>query len=423
MDYKEALEYLESGSTKPKAALEDFAAFMGEFDHPENNLKYIHIAGTNGKGSTAAMTASVLVAAGYKTGLYTSPHLVKYNERIRTCGKDIDDDAFAAGMSRICCAEEKQPYSLSVFQRITALAFLYFAEQACDIVVLEVGMGGAWDATNIIPHAEVSLILPISIEHTQQLGRTVAEIASVKAGIIREGIPVVAAAQSEEALTVIRAKAESLHAPLVVTDPSQGRIEDFHYFGQTLSYKNWHALELGLAGSYQYLNVQLVLETAALLGVRGFRISEEALRKGLKEVYWPARFEFVRNNPPFFIDGAHNPHGVEALEKNLQDYFGEKKLLFICSIMSDKDRQSMIRCLKPHIKKLFVVRSHSPRSLDADFLAEEFRTKEGIDCESAPSIEEGLQKLLQEQGPDDIAGSFGCLYLAGELREMLLKNK
>lgn len=422
MTYSEALIYLESGGSKRRADNSDLTALLETLGSPEKKLKYVHVAGTNGKGSTSAMIATILQAAGYRTGLYTSPHLVRYNERVQINGEEIPDEAFAALMERIARAEEEAAFSLTVFQRMTLLAFLYFCEKQAEIVVLEVGMGGAWDATNVIPDSEAAVITPIGLEHTAQLGRTVAEIAGVKAGILRAGRPVIVSDQSEEALAVIRARAEELGCPLTVTDPSQGKILRFDLREQVFEYKKRKELELGLAGHYQYCNAVTVLEVIDQLRKEGWAIPEEAIRRGLASAHWPVRFEFVRTDPPFFLDGAHNPHGVEALAESLQAYFGEKKLLMICSIMSDKDRRKMLALMKPHIGKLFVVRSDSPRSLDAEFLAEDIREHEGIDAVAAPGIEEGLQMILAEQGPDDVAGSFGCLYLAGALRSRLLKQ-
>ena len=421
MTNSEALEYLESWGERRRAQNGDLIPVLQALGSPEKELKYVHVAGTNGKGSISAMTASVLQAAGFRTGLYTSPHLIRYHERVQINGEPIPDEAFARLMERIARAEEGSDVTLTVFQRMTLLAFLYFREEKADIVVLEVGMGGERDATNVIPDSELAMIAPIGLEHTAQLGKTVEEIAAVKAGILRPGRPAVAEAQSEEALRVIRERARELGCPFTVADPSCGRILRFDLKEQVFEYKEWKDMELGLAGHYQYDNAVTVLEGIGQLQERGWKISEKAVREGLARAHWPARFEFVRTDPPFFLDGAHNPHGVEALEKTIRSYFGEKKLLLICSIMSDKDRRSMMALMKPHIKKLFVVRSDSPRSLDAAFLAEDIRQHEGIDAAAAESIDEGLRMILQEQGPDDIAGSFGCLYLAGALRGRLLR--
>ncbi len=420
MTDSEALEYLESWGSRRRAQNEDLFPILEMLGSPEKTLKYVHVAGTNGKGSISAMTASVLQAAGYRTGLYTSPHLIRWHERVQINGEPITDEAFTRLMERIARAEEASDVTLTVFQRMTLLAFLYFREEKADIVVLEVGMGGERDATNVIPDSELAVIAPIGLEHTAQLGKTVEEIAAVKAGILRPGRPAAVEAQSEEALSVIREKARTLGCPLSIADPSCGRILHFDLKEQVFEYGEWNKMELGLAGHYQYDNAVTVLEGIGLLRKQGWKIPDRAVRKGLAEAHWPARFEFVRTEPPFFLDGAHNPHGVEALEKTIRSYFGEKKLLLICSIMSDKDRRSMLSLMKPHIKKLFVVRSDSPRSLDAAFLAEDIREHEGIDAAAAPSVEEGLRMILAEQGPDDIAGSFGCLYLAGALRGRLL---
>ena len=307
MDYKEALAYIhavENLGSKP--GLSRIRELMEKLGDPQKDLRFIHIAGTNGKGSCAAMTASVLKAAGYKTGLYTSPYLYRFNERMQINGRQIDDDVLAEIVSRVKPAAEAMADRPTEFELMTAVALLWYAQEKCDVVVLEVGLGGRFDATNIIGPPEAAVIMNIGLDHTAVLGDTVEQIAFEKAGIIKPGTDVVLFQQGEAVTEVVRRRCAEEGARLHIADFSQIVSEFDSLYGQSFTYRG-QPYALPLLGAHQLKNAAVVLELVQVLREKGWTLEQSDVEHGLYAVSWPGRFELLSDEPLFVVDGGHNP--------------------------------------------------------------------------------------------------------------------
>lgn len=371
--------------------LDRMTELMKLLGNPQEELKFVHIAGSNGKGSAAAMLSSVLIAAGFKTGLYTSPHLVRYNERIKINGKDISDVDYERIAEVVCAKAAQMDDPPTEFEIITAMALFYFRGQNCDIVVLETGLGGRLDATNVISRAEVCMIMNIGLEHTEYLGDTTLKIAAEKAGIFKDGCTAVVYPAGESVTEVYKEKIRGLKdAKLVVADFDDVKVlaanetdtladtenNDFEKIRcnenlfQTFNWKELKNLRINLLGTYQLKNAAVVLEAVYELKKRGFDIPENAIREGLERAYWPARMEIVRKKPLFIIDGAHNPQCAEALAENLETMLKGKKAIFIFGALKDKQFEKTIEIVKPFAKEFICLTPDSDRALKAEYTAE-----------------------------------------------------
>lgn len=416
MDIKEALEYIDGmlwfGS---KPGLSRVSFLLEKLGEPHKKLKFIHIAGTNGKGSCAAMTASVLKAAGYRTGLFTSPYLARFNERMQINGQEIEDGELAelvAELKPIAEAMEEHP---TEFELITAAAMLWFARRRCDIVVLEVGLGGRLDATNVIDKPEAAVIMNISLDHTKVLGDSVELIAAEKAGIIKPGCDCVLYQQSESVERVIAAQCERLGARLHKADFGQISKEFDSLEGQVFSYKG-DAYAIPLLGANQLKNAAVVVELANVLRGRGWKIDQEDLEHGLYAVSWPARFELVRDEPPFVVDGGHNPQCASVVVENLENYFPDKKRVLLMGVLADKDYPQLCRILSAAADEFVCVTpDNGERALPAEDLARELRqyNKPVTVCNS---IEDGVSAALDAAGAEGMACAVGSLYISGAVR-------
>ena len=458
-------------SSPNPARMQDFLARLG---HPEKELHFVHIAGTNGKGSASAMISRILTEAGYRTGLYISPHLLRINERWSIDGTEISDTELSAQLALL------QPHILSMtdkptkFEILTALAFQYFRDQHCDVVVLEVGLGGRLDATNAIPVPDCALIMSIGLEHTEILGDTIEKIAREKGGIIKEGGSVVLYPQKPGPEAVFQLLAAEKHAALRLVNPSALIEESLdadwdNVFGvssatthtptaaaaadtegsdaeprllQHFSYKKRKHLSLSLLGSYQRLNACAVLEVMDVLQEKGYHISEEAIRRGLQNVSWPGRFEVVSRRPLCILDGAHNPNGVSALVDTLRDLLPGFSFTFVVGVMADKDYHRMLQMAAP-LAERFIAElpdSGSDRGLQTEKLAAEIRKYFFGPVETAPTVTDGLARAceltalesdssLQQNSADEVRQTncraphqrraivcFGSLYQAAEVR-------
>ena len=321
MDYKEALEYIDGMSWfGSRPGLERVGELLHRLGDPQKKLKYVHVAGTNGKGSASAMLASVLKAAGYKTGLFTSPYLSRFNERMQINGKEIENDVLADIVSRVKPIAESMDEHPTEFELMTAAALLWYAEEKCGIVVLEVGLGGRFDATNIIDAPEAAVIMNIGLDHTKVLGDTVEKIAFEKAGIIKPGCDVILYQQSESVTDVVRARCEEQGARLHIADFSQIVSEFDSLDGQVFDYKG-DAYAIPLLGAHQLKNAAVAVETVQVLRGRGWKLEQDAVEHGLYAVSWPARFEVVADEPYFVVDGGHNPQCARTVVDNLRNYF------------------------------------------------------------------------------------------------------
>lgn len=416
MTYEEALSYIHSICWKgSKLGLDRTRELLGKLGDPQKELKFIHIAGTNGKGSTAAMLSSILEEAGYRVGLYTSPFIDRFNERMQVDHQPIPDDTLAELTALVRPYADGMADSPTEFELITALAMVWFAREKCDIVVLEVGMGGELDSTNIIDVPEAAVIAAMGLDHVKELGPTMADIARAKAGIIKEGGRVVSYGGDPEADPVIAETCRAKNASLRQPDFSAIVPGEFGLEGQTFSYKDWRDLRVPLVGTYQMKNAAVVLETVEALRQRGWSVSDEAVRKGLAATRWPARFEVLRRDPVFIVDGGHNPHGIRATAESLERLFPGRKITFVTGVMADKDVEHILGLIVPLADRFFTVRPDNPRAMDAGELAQRIRAM-GARAEACASVREGVDRAIQAEGPQGVACALGSLYMSGEVR-------
>jgi dihydrofolate synthase / folylpolyglutamate synthase len=447
MDYNESVRYLltlgrELASPRHARAakfdLTNIRALAARMNAPQQKFRSVHIAGTNGKGSTAAMLESVLRAAGYRTGLYTSPHLERINERIRINGAEISGAEFAAAFTQLRDLIEQMlgagelAAHPTFFECMTAMAFDVFARATVDFAVLETGMGGRLDATNIVT-PEVSAITQIHFDHENFLGHSIAEIAGEKAGIIKPGVPVVSAADHPEAAEVVRQRAKEMGSELIEID-SVYRVQEIASHGGFYSAKVVRpsaprifarpvTLEPFLAGRYQIRNAITALAAARVLAQRGFHISDHAVATGISSVRWPGRIERVQERPAVFLDGTHNPAGARELAAFWQHDLAGRRIYLVYGSVRDKSVDEIAGILFPLAAKVFVTAPHQPRALSAETLAE-------MTCDLARDLEivtdagAALDRAIASAGDDDVVFATGSLYLAGELlRWWNMRNK
>ncbi len=419
MNYKEARVYLDEVSKYGSVlGLESMRELLHRLGDPQNELKFIHISGTNGKGSVLAYLSTILSGAGYRTGRYISPTLFSYRERIQVDGEYIEKESLACHVTAIAAAaEDMQKAGLpspTVFEIETALAFLYFKEKRCDIVTLEVGCGGLLDATNVITTTLMEVIASISMDHTDLLGDTLAKIAAQKAGIIKLDTMVVSAQQKSEAAQVIEDTCKEQHCTLQMVDES--KISNVHYGaeGQTFSYKTWENVAISLAGSYQIKNAALALEGVAALRKLGYALSDQQVREGLLHTAWRGRFTTLRRDPTVIIDGAHNPAAALELKESLERYFPGKTLYFVMGMFKDKDYAQVIDLTAPLARHIITVETPgNPRAMPARELAEAVG-KVNPSVEWADSVAHGVEKALAMAGKEDAVIVFGSLSFLGE---------
>lgn len=415
MEYKEALAYIDGvawfGS---KPGLSRVTELLRRLGDPQNRLRFVHIAGTNGKGSCAAMLASVLKAAGYKTGLFTSPYLSRFNERMQINGKEIENDVLAEIVTRVRVPAEAMEDHPTEFELMTAAAMLWYAEEGCDIVVLETGLGGRFDATNVIASPEAAVIMNIGLDHTKILGDTAEAIAGEKAGIVKPGSLCVLYQQSESVTKVIRQRCEEVGAALRIADFSAILPEFDSLEGQVFSYKG-EAYAIPLLGAHQRKNAAVVVETVEALRGRGWKLPHEDVEHGLYAVSWPARFELVSEEPYFVVDGGHNPQCAQTVAENLKNYFPGCRRVLLIGVLADKDHKSLSEILAPEADAFVCVTPNSDRALPAPELAEELR-RFGKPVTVCGSIREGVSAAIDAAGRDGMVCAVGSLYMAGEIR-------
>lgn len=390
---------------------------LGRLGDPHMGLKFVHITGTNGKGSTAAMVSSVLRKAGWKTGLYTSPHLWHFGERFQVNGAPIADEDLGRITERVLKAAQGMSDPATEFELMTAVAMVYFQEQNCDLVVLEVGLGGRLDSTNIIPAPEVAVITNLGLEHTDQLGDTLALIAKEKAGIVKPGCRCVLYHQSREVEDVVEEVCRTLGVELTKTDLDSVQILETSPAGQRFSYRG-ETYQIPMVGAYQVRNAATAIETVEALRRGGWKISPEALNQGLATASWPGRMELARRNPDFIIDGGHNPQCMEAIAQSLPQLCPGKKIHFLVGVMGDKDYPDMMDKLLPLAHSFVTLTPDSPRALSAEDLAA-FLEGKGAKATPCTSVEEGLRTILAQSSPEDVICACGSLYMVGELRHLL----
>lgn len=424
MDYKEAIRFIsEIPWTKREKGLGRIKVLLDMLGNPQDSLRFVHIAGTNGKGSTAAMLASIFKSAGLKTGLFTSPHLVKYNERIKIDNEDISDDNLAELITLIETKTDLMEETPTEFEILTAAGMLWFAQNGCDIVVLEVGLGGEFDSTNIIKTKELAIITAIGFDHTAILGDTIEEIASAKAGIITEDCDVILYRQSEKITAVIREKCEKMNARLHISDTDSLELLETNTAYQCFrtAYLQDPAV-LTLTGKFQLQNALVVLEACRVLKERGIGIEDKDILKGLRDVRWYSRFEILSNKPVFILDGAHNDHGINAIVDSLSAMFPEKKIIYILGVLGDKNVDKMLEKLYTNAGCFITLTPDSDRAMSAEMLAEKIK-KTGFDAWNYINIDEAVKAAYKMAGEEGIICSLGSLYLAGRVRGAVLKYR
>ncbi|MBR1497367.1 MAG: bifunctional folylpolyglutamate synthase/dihydrofolate synthase [Oscillospiraceae bacterium] len=416
MTAEEAIAYLNHYSwSATRLGLGRTRELLARLGNPQKGLKFIHVAGSNGKGSSCAMFESVLRAAGYRTGLYISPYVERFEERIQSGGRLIPPERLASVTERVRAAAEAMEDHPSQFELITAAAMLYYAEERCDIVVLEVGMGGEKDSTNAIDAPELAVVANIGLEHTEYLGNTIGEIAATKAGIIKPGCACACYDGPPEATAVLRRVCAEKGVPLRRADLSRLEQLENSLDGQRF---RWDGREyrIPLLGPHQLHNAALVLTGLELLRERGWELPEDAVRDGLARVRWPARLEVLRREPLFLLDGGHNPQCAEALAQSLDALLPGQKLVFLTGVLADKDYGRIYERLLPRASEFICVTPDSPRALAGEALAAYLRSR-GAKAESRADVGEALSLTL-ERARNGPAAAFGSLYLAGQVRTL-----
>ncbi len=417
MSYEETLRYIHNVKWQgSKPGLERTRKLLASLGNPEKALKFVHIAGTNGKGSTAACTAAVLQQAGYRTGLYTSPYILRFNERMQVNGTHITDEELEQLTEEIRPFADAMTDAPTEFELITALAMKYFLYQKCDIVVLEVGMGGELDSTNVIDTPEAAVITAIGLDHTAELGPTLTAIAAAKAGIIKTGGDVVIYGGEREVEEVFERVCKEKKAMLHRTDFTRLTIHGFDLNTACFDFKPYKNIKLPLVGTYQPKNAALAITALEVLRAKGWKISDADIMTGLSQVYWPGRFEVLMNHPAFILDGAHNPHGIEATAESLKKHFGDKKIIFLVGVMADKDVGGMMSFITPLAKAFVTVTPHNPRAMKAEKL-KEILSVYGKPVTASASIPDGVSEAIKQAGPDGIVCALGSLYFSGDIRE------
>ena len=417
MGYAETLEYIHSvqwqRGTKP--GLGRTRELLAALGNPEKSLKFVHIAGTNGKGSAAACIASVLRTAGYRTGLYTSPYILRFNERMQVNGEHISDDELVGMTELIRPIADAMADPPTEFELITALAMKYFLKKNVDIVVLEVGMGGELDSTNVIDTPEVAVITLIGFDHMSELGPTLADIARAKAGIIKDGGDVVIYGGPDEVEAVFEEVSAKHGARLRRTDFARIKSQRFSLEGVKFDFEPYGGIALPLAGAYQTKNAALAITALEVLREKGYHISDGSITDGLANVRWPGRFEILGRSPVFILDGAHNPQGVEATAESLRRHFGDRKIVFVIGVMADKDVESMIGFIAPLAGEFIAVRPDYPRAMDVKTLAEKL-SRRGVSVTAADTVGKGVGLAIERAGKDGVVCALGSLYFSGDIR-------
>ncbi|MBR6523567.1 MAG: bifunctional folylpolyglutamate synthase/dihydrofolate synthase [Clostridia bacterium] len=390
MNYQKTLEYIKDlqtlGSKPGLSRVTELARLMG---NPQNDLKIIHITGTNGKGSTCSMIESVLIKAGYKVGKFASPWIEKINEYISIDGTPLSDDDFAAALTATKDFAEKMSDHPTEFEVITVAAYNWFKKENCDVVIGETGMGGLDDATNIIETPVLSVITNVAMDHARFLGNTIEEIAENKAGIIKENCPVLFGGEDEKALKVIEKISEKKKAELFTT--AKPDIISSDIYGSKFEYRGLKN-KIPLAGEYQPHNAATAIDAIDILISQGFEISDEDIIGGLSNVTWKGRFEVLSEAPLFIFDGGHNLHGIMYAAMSIKKYFGEK-VNILTGVMADKEYEKMAAVLTAVAENIFTVTPDNPRALPAEKYAEVFRTK-GVNTIACESVAEGTRKAL-----------------------------
>ena len=426
MNYREAMAYVEELKQYGTVmGLETMRALCARLGDPQNSLKFVHIAGTNGKGSVLAYVSTVLQTAGYKVGRYVSPAVTDYRERFQVDGRMITQSALCSCLERVktaaeAMAEEGMAHP-TLFETETAAAFLYFLDKKCDIVVLETGLGGASDATNVISDTLVAAFTSISMDHMDILGGTLEKIAAVKAGIIKNKCCVVSAKQPPEVMKVLRQTASSCRAKFFTADAARAKNVRYGAAKQRFSYDRYKDIEIGLLGQFQTENAVVALEVIMALGRLGYPVAEAKLRQGFAQTKWPARFDVIGKKPLFIADGAHNEDASLKLAQSLRFYFPDRRIIYIMGMLRDKEYDKVVRNTCELAEHIITLTPPVPgRALHAYELAQTVRQYHDS-VTVADSVQEAVEiaYLLAGQDRDCVIIAFGSLSYLGELMNVV----
>lgn len=421
MNLEQTLEYIHSnywnGGTFGLGRMVQLLDLIG---HPEKDLKFIHIAGTNGKGSTASMSANILRKAGYTVGLYTSPYIFKFHERMQVNGECITDEELidiCGWIKEKADTMESQP---SEFELVTCIAFEFFKRRRCDIIALEVGLGGEFDATNTIGSPEVAVMTNIGLDHVELLGDTLEKIALTKSKIIKPGCQCVIYRAAASVEAVFEARCAEVGAHLTRADFDSVELLSASLEGQVFNWGQYKALQLPLLGQHQLKNAATTLTVMMVLRKLGWSIPDEAVREGIATVSWPGRFELVARKPLFIVDGGHNPQCIEALVNNVRDYLGDRKMVILTGVLADKDYNEMYRDMVPFAAELVTMTPPNPRALTAQAL-KAYLDQFGKPVTACDTIEEGVRTAKAKAGEDGVVLAYGSLYMVGDIENAARK--
>ena len=422
MTYEQALSTIHEIPWKSKKpGLERITELMRLMGDPQKDLKFVHIAGSNGKGSCAAMISSVLREAGYKTGLCISPYIHRFNERMQVNSIPISDDDLAEITEYVKQYADKMSEYPTEFEFVTAITLEYFKRSGCDIVVMEVGLGGKLDATNIIPAPAAAAITAIGLEHTEILGDTVEKIAAEKAGIIKSGCSgLVISEQQQSVLDTVKGECDKHSVPFIVAR-DRFDCEEVTPDGQYIACGSERYL-LPLIGAHQRRNFSTVLEIIKLLSAAGFKISDMAFKTGIEKVTWPGRFEYLSKNPPFIVDGGHNPQCSQTAADALAEIYGAPNVVLLTGVLKDKDIGGILDPIMPMVKKVITITPPSPRAMEADELSDIIADKYNVKAYSCTDIENDITKAFSVAEQGEIILAYGSLYSVGTIREYFNKK-
>lgn len=413
---QEAIDYIHSFNwLGSRPGLSRTGELLSRMSHPEEKLKFVHIVGTNGKGSTAAMIAQILQEAGYVTGLYTSPYLWRFHERIRVNGAEISDEELGAATTHARqCAQEMEDHPTE-FELVTCIALEHFLRKGCDIVVLEAGLGGRLDSTNAIPSPEAVVVTNIGLDHTDLLGDTTEKIAAEKAAVIKAGCGVVLYEQVPSVMELVAQACHEVNAPLTVADFSALHVQEDSREGQRFDYGSFQDVEITLLGAHQRRNAAVALETVQALRRRGWGIPDAAIRSGLERVQWPGRFEILQARPWVVADGGHNPQCAETVRANLDTYFPGDKVVFLLGVLADKDYARLVAQIAGKARAFVAVSPDNTRALSAEKLGAHLAGY-GLPVTVCPTVQEGVAAALALAAEDGVVCALGSLYMTGAVR-------
>lgn len=420
MNYETAMLHLRGEVCSGiKLGLQNIEKLMDELGNPQDKLNIIHIAGTNGKGSCTSFINSSLVSQGYKVGMFTSPSIYNFEERIRINNKNISEEKLIELMKEVREISNTFEVFPADFELITAIAFLYFYRENCDYVIMEVGLGGRLDATNVVKNPLVTMITSISLDHQQFLGNTLSEIASEKSGIIKENVPLVLYSQSDEVMDIICKIANEKNSSVTFNDLDKTEVLENTINGQVINYKNYKNLKINLIGSHQINNATVSLELLIKLRELGVEISDESIYRGFSSVTWPCRFERILKSPDFILDGAHNIDGVDKFIANVNYYYDNNKKIAIFGVLADKDYMDMLSKIVPTFDIFLTVRPDSDRAMNSKELKNVISSLTEKPVYSFEDYKEAIDKAKEMSNNDDVIFAFGSLYFVGEVRKLL----